>query len=120
MPIIQGLKQAAFLVGKYSQHRLITGKDGTPRPIITFSTQFRPVLQAVAVAYVLDAWAQDVVKTLSDEKAPFETRHALAVAFKAVVLRQTCHCIREITERCGAQGTFEHNFMGRFEVRTSF
>ena len=115
-PVIQGLKQSAFIAGKYSQHRTIVGKEGKHLPIISFATQQWPILEAVACAHVLDAWSLDIATTLSTADRSFHANHALAVVFKTVSLRQSGRCIREVAERCGAQGTFEHNMMARMEV----
>ncbi|KAH7910118.1 hypothetical protein BJ138DRAFT_143157 [Hygrophoropsis aurantiaca] len=115
-PLIQAVKHAAYIGGQYSLHRVVWGKGPAPVPIITFRTQQWPVLQAVACALVLDNWFPHIVTEVMDTSLDPRIRHGLAVILKTVAGRLSQLCIREITERCGAQGTFEHNSMARLEA----
>jgi hypothetical protein len=118
LPVLQGLKQAAFIAGKYSQHRHILSKglESVPIPIISFRTQQIPLLEATATAHVLNAWWPIQVKVIQSKTLPFEVRHAAATIFKTVVLRRCIYYAPLLAERCGAQGTLEPNFMLQLEV----
>jgi len=114
-PAIAGTKAAAYIGGKYSLHRTILGKGTQPSPIITFRTQQWPILQGVATAHVMDNWFRPAV-TAALAESDHRVRHALSVIIKATICRHAQRSLPEIAERCGAQGTFEHNYMARAEV----
>ncbi|OBZ76897.1 Acyl-coenzyme A oxidase-like protein [Grifola frondosa] len=115
-PLVQAIKHAAYIGGRYSLVRHITGKDSAAVPIITFRTQQWPVLQAIAVAMVLDTWYPQIIQQTVDMSTEPQVRHGLSVVVKTTVCRQFMTCIRDIAERCGAQGTFDHNFLARIEA----
>jgi len=115
LPIVQGLKQAAYIVGKYSLHRQIGGREGRPVPIIAFATQQVVVLEALATAKVLDLWWPRQVKSLQSKSVPFEVRHGIAAVFKNVVFRSGMIHLARLSERCGAQGTLQPNFIQQLE-----
>jgi acyl-CoA oxidase len=117
---VQGLKQVAFIAGKYSLSRHVAGKESVPVPIISFGTQQILILEAVATAHVMDAWWPSQTKILQIQSIPFATRHAVAVFFKTTVLRHTLLYAPILAERCGAQGTLEPNFMQRCGVGDPF
>lgn len=113
---IPALKAVSFIAGKYSMHRSLTGKGAGPIPIISFRTQQWPILHAVATGLVVDNWYSITASESANESLDSRIRHGLAVVVKTTVCRHVQRCISEVAERCGAQGTFEHNFMARFEV----
>jgi acyl-CoA oxidase len=115
LPFIQGLKQISFIAGKYSIIRRVGVGKGTA-PIISFATQQIPVLQATATSYIMDAWWPDQVQLVRSKSVPFELRHAAATIFKTTVVRHALRLTSLLSERCGAQGTFEQNVMQGFEV----
>ncbi|KAG8221515.1 acyl-CoA dehydrogenase/oxidase C-terminal [Butyriboletus roseoflavus] len=109
------LKAAAFIAGKYSMHRSFTGRGVEPIPIISFRTQQWPILNAVAVSVVMEIWYSTTVSQITNEALDPPIRHAFAVIVKTTVSRHVQRCVFEVSERCGAQGTFENNFMARVE-----
>ena len=113
---IPALKAIAFISGKYSMHRSLTGKGPKPIRIISFRTQQWPILHAVAVSLVLENWYAVTTRRVTDTSLNPHVRHGLAVIVKTTVARHVQRCVSEVAERCGAQGDFEHNFMARFEV----
>ncbi|EGO22911.1 hypothetical protein SERLADRAFT_450631 [Serpula lacrymans var. lacrymans S7.9] len=115
-PLIQGVRHAAYIGGQYSLHRMIMGKGPAPVSILTFRTQQRPVLQAIACAMVLHNWFPRCIKDLMNDSLDHRVRHGLAVILKTSASRLSQLCIREVAERCGAQGTFEHNCLIRMEA----
>ncbi|KAH8999690.1 hypothetical protein EDB86DRAFT_3075757 [Lactarius hatsudake] len=114
-PCVSGLKHTAYIGGKYSLRRLVA-PHSEKIPIFTFPTQQWSVLHAVASARVLDAWYRDVAPIFSDPKATHPIKHGLAVMVKATVIRQSMECAHEMAERCGAQGTFDTNFIARHKA----
>ncbi|KAK0212238.1 acyl-CoA oxidase [Desarmillaria ectypa] len=115
-PLIYAVKMSAYIVGCYSMHRCITDRRSTSMiPIISFRTQQWPIAHSVAVGYVLDHWYGSVIQESRDCGLDGRVRHAMAVITKATVVRHFQRCIAEISERCGAQGTFEQNYMARME-----
>lgn len=118
-PWIASLKAAAFIAGKYSLHRALTGKGAGAESvrIISFRTQQWPVLQAIAVSLVLETWFSSVARQATNPSLDPRVRHGVSVIAKTTVCRQAQRCVSEVAERCGAQGTFEHNFMACVEVR---
>ncbi|KIP07465.1 hypothetical protein PHLGIDRAFT_415065 [Phlebiopsis gigantea 11061_1 CR5-6] len=115
-PCIIGLKHVAYIGAQYSLNRRILAHGAEPMPIITFPTQQWAVLHALASAYVLDAWYRSVIPIMTDDKVDHAVKHGMAVVVKATACRQVIQCTREMAERCGAQGTFDNNFMARFEA----
>ncbi|EGO19913.1 hypothetical protein SERLADRAFT_442727 [Serpula lacrymans var. lacrymans S7.9] len=96
-------------------HRSLVGKGTQPIPIITFRTQQWPIAHATAVAMVMSSWYPIAIKQCEDRSLDHRVRHGLAVIVKATTCRHFQRCIPEVAERCGAQGTFEHNYMARIE-----
>lgn len=115
-PWISALKAAAYIGGRYSIHRCILGKNNKPTPIISFRTQQWPILHATAAAMVLDIWYPAAIEATMDRSVHHNIRHAFAVIAKTTICRHFQRCIPEVSERCGAQGTFEHNYMAKIEV----
>ncbi|KAF9223155.1 acyl-CoA oxidase [Gyrodon lividus] len=114
-PWITSIKAAAFIAGKYSMHRSLTGKGVEPIPIISFRTQQWPIAHAVAVGLVMNNWYPIAARQTTDKSLDHRVRHGLAVIVKTTTCRHFQRCIPEVAERCGAQGTFEHNYMARIE-----
>lgn len=116
-PWISSIKAAAFIAGRYSMHRSLIGKGTVPVPIISFRTQQWPIAHATAVGLVMSNWFPTVAKQSAEKSLNHHVRHALAVIVKTTTCRHFQRCVPEVAERCGAQGTFEHNYMARIEVR---
>ncbi|KAF8632671.1 hypothetical protein AX17_004803 [Amanita inopinata Kibby_2008] len=114
-PWISAIKAVAYIGGRYSMHRCLTGRGSVPLPIISFRTQQWPILHATAVGIVLANWFPILVKTAMEDIVDRRVRHALAVIVKATVCRHFQRCVPEVAERCGAQGTFEQNYMAKIE-----
>jgi len=114
-PWISALKATAFIGGRYSAVRSILGKGNHPTPILSFRTQQWPILNATAVAMVLDRWYPAVIDTVMNQ-ADYRIQHAVAAIAKTTICRYFQRCVGEVAERCGAQGTFEYNYMAKVEV----
>ncbi|KAJ5591626.1 acyl-CoA dehydrogenase/oxidase [Penicillium hispanicum] len=103
------LKRAVYVAGTYSISRHINGKDGKPIPIIHFRTQQRPVLHALAQIAVLEAYMADATRRFVQPGLHPAVRHGIATALKAVVSAAPQRNLLELSDRCGAQGLYEHN-----------
>ncbi|KAG6833146.1 hypothetical protein H0H87_010860 [Tephrocybe sp. NHM501043] len=114
-PWISAIKAVAYIGGRYSMHRCLVGKKSKPVPIITFRTQQWPVVHATAVGMVMANWYPLVIDQAMSKTADPRIRHAMSVIAKATICRHFQRCVPEVAERCGAQGTFEHNYMARIE-----
>ena len=114
-PCINGIKHTAYVGGKYSLRRHVA-PHGEKLPIFSFPTQQWAVLHAIASARVLDVWFHEVAPVFSDPKAIHAVKHGLAVLVKATVIRESMETGHEMAERCGAQGTFDTNFIARHKV----
>ncbi|KAG6867850.1 hypothetical protein C0993_010305 [Termitomyces sp. T159_Od127] len=113
-PWISAIKAVAYIGGRYSMHRSLVGKRSAPVPIISFRTQQWPIVHATAVGMVTGNWFPIVIEQVMNTK-DHRVRHALSVITKATICRHFQRCVPEVAERCGAQGTFEHNYMARIE-----
>ncbi|KAF9240048.1 acyl-CoA oxidase [Melanogaster broomeanus] len=114
-PWITSIRAAAFIAGKYSMHRSLQGKGIEPIPIISFRTQQWPIAHAIAVGLVMNNWYPTVAMHTMDKTLDHRVLHGLAVIAKTTACRHFQRCIPEVAERCGAQGTFEHNYMARID-----
>ncbi|VDB94435.1 unnamed protein product [Peniophora sp. CBMAI 1063] len=112
-PFLVALKHTAYIGGRYSLFRTVAGRNPSPIPIITFPTQQWAILSAVATANVLDAWFKAMIRLVVDKSIDPRVRHGLSVVVKTTTMRHFLRCAVEVSERCGAQGTFESNFMAR-------
>ncbi|KAJ3531123.1 hypothetical protein NMY22_g8285 [Coprinellus aureogranulatus] len=121
--VISRLKMSCYIAGKYSQRSTVAGPPargndsegpGRPRsrvPIITFSTQHRPILIATVNAFVLQAFYWHAARFFSDFSQPHHQSHAMGAIFKMLVQRLVQADLLSLSERCGAQGMFAHNQM---------
>lgn len=115
-PWISAIKAVAYIGGRYSMHRCLLGKRSEPVPIMTFRTQQWPIAHATAVGMVMANWFPIVIKEAMEKTTDHRVRHAMSVIVKTTICRHFQRCVPEVAERCGAQGTFEHNYMARIEV----
>jgi acyl-CoA oxidase len=114
-PCVSGLKHTAYIGGTYSLRRKVA-PHGKEISIFTFPTQQWPVLHSVASARLLEAWYHEVAPIFADPNIAHTIKHGMAVLVKATVLREAMECTHEMAERCGAQGTFDTNFLARHKV----
>ncbi|KAF8267911.1 acyl-CoA oxidase [Lactarius quietus] len=114
-PCVSGLKHVAYIGGKYSLRRHIT-PHGEKIPIFTFPMQQWSVLHTVASAHILEAWYCEVAPIYSDPKASHPIKHGLAILVKATIIHQSTECAHEMAEWCGAQGTFNTNYIARHKA----
>ncbi|KAH8669245.1 hypothetical protein BGZ61DRAFT_498083 [Ilyonectria robusta] len=106
---VSAIKVGTHIAGTYSQRRTITAPDGHTRvPIMSFSTQKRPIIEGWVQGKILELYAHWTVKAFMNADHGPLTRHALATIFKSTVVRAS-RILNELTERCGWQGLFAYN-----------
>ncbi|RSL42512.1 hypothetical protein CEP54_015459 [Fusarium duplospermum] len=106
---VSAIKVGTHIAGTYSQRRTISGPDGNTRvPIMSFSTQHRPIIEGWVQGKILQLYARWTVKAFIDTAQTPAVRHALATIFKSTVVRAS-RILSELSERCGWQGLFAYN-----------
>lgn len=105
MVMIPAIKRAIYVAGNYSVRR----KVEEHLPVISFRTQQRPILHALAQVAVFEAYAEDSVQRFMQPGLKPPVRHGIATALKAVFNSATQTTLYNLAERCGAQGLFQHN-----------
>ncbi|OQE37980.1 hypothetical protein PENCOP_c009G08686 [Penicillium coprophilum] len=109
LTMVPVMKRCVYVAGKYSQRRHILGPDQKPKPIISFRTQHAPILHGLAQIFVFEAYAQKSIQYFQDPSLTDPVQHAIAASLKAVLSKACQTCLFNLSERCGAQGLFEHN-----------
>jgi len=110
------IKSSAYIAGRYSMRRTITGGNGVKMPIIALRTQQLPVMHALAQAFVLEAYTKEAIDYFIDETLDPRVRHGIAATFKAVMSKHCHETLHSLGQRCGAQGLFEHNRIILYEL----
>ena len=111
---ISAIKLGTRIVSVYSERRTITAPDGnTPKEIMAFSTQQRPVVEGWVQGNILHAYAQWTIGMCPDLTAT--AQHALATIFKATVMKAS-QILRTLAERCGWQGLFAYNQISELDL----
>ena len=106
---ISAIKVGTHITALYSQRRMVASSNGRERvPIMSFSTQQRPILNGWAYGFVLESYARWTVKEFMNPRYSRPVRHALATIFKTTVTR-TSRILNDLLERCGWQGLFSYN-----------
>ncbi|KAJ5951126.1 uncharacterized protein N7479_009539 [Penicillium vulpinum] len=116
--MISVMKRAVFVAGKYSQRRHISGPDQKLKPIISFPTQYGPILHALAQIFVFEAYARRSIQYFQDTNLAPPVRHAMGTMSKAVLYKTSQACLFTLSERCGAQGLYENNHIIESMVET--
>lgn len=111
------LSSVTFIVGKYSLRRkVIDASTKLPRPIISFSTQYIPVMTAIADVFVSTAFVKSIHTAFRDPKFGGEMKHFLAAVSKVTVFGHTMKDMIALGDRCGAQGLLRVNRLEGFVV----
>ncbi|KAF5361364.1 hypothetical protein D9757_011349 [Collybiopsis confluens] len=101
---IPNLQKAAYIAGRYSQHRTI-GPEKTS--IITFRTQHTPILIALAQSMVYKEFWKVGVQKFTEKSLDPRIRHAYAAVFKASLIYDAQAANLELSQRLGARGLFQ-------------
>jgi acyl-CoA oxidase len=110
MTAIPILRLSAFILGRYSQRRLVAGVRPQERvPIISFATQHTPILTALTYASILEAFAEEASKSFTRQHRSPQVQAALACIFKQTAIHSAESVSNELIDRCGWQGLYKHN-----------
>ncbi|KAK1508135.1 hypothetical protein CABS01_16867 [Colletotrichum abscissum] len=105
---VSALKVAGCITAMYSQRRQVgVGNHGRVVPIMSFSTQQRPILKTLAFVEVLHAYAEWTIKLFMNPDTTADVRRGLTPTFKALVVGSS-HLLVELVERCGWQGLYAY------------
>jgi hypothetical protein len=116
---LPGLRTLSYIAGKYSLRRKVTdASTGLPRPIISFSTQYIPVMTAIADAFVSIAFVASIHAAFVDPELGHAMKHFLAAVSKVTVFGHTIKDVMVLGDRCGAQGLLRANQLEPFVVST--
>lgn len=99
----------AYITGGYSQRRHVSGSTvGDMVPIISFRTQHRPILQALAYTSVFSAFSSWAQQQFMQQRDP-RVAHGIAAAYKTAVVDSALRIMNESIDRLGWQGLFSHS-----------
>lgn len=108
--LLPTLRITAYIAGKYSLRRTVTdASTGLPRPIISFSTQYIPVMNAIADSFVSVAFVWSAHAAFTDPKHGPGMKHFIAAVSKVAVFERALRNASTIGDRCGAQGLLQAN-----------
>lgn len=115
-----GMQIMTNIAGRYSLRRhVIDASTGRPRPIISFSTQYVPVLTALAQTYVMGAFSGEARTMFTDRKGRIFDQHFIAATYKAGMLKLAQSMPIVLGDRCGAQGLHGVNQLSTLHVRAA-
>jgi acyl-CoA oxidase len=115
---LPGLRAVSYIAGKYALRRKVTDTSTRlSRPIISFSTQYIPVMTAVADTFVSIAFVSGVHAAFGNPELGSAMKHFLAAVLKVTVLNHTLKDMSILGDRCGAQGLSQVNQFESLIVR---
>lgn len=107
---IPALKAASYLAYMFSRRRLVTHPHTKlPISILSFPTQYGPIVSAAAHAAVMEAAGRATIGVFQTQGVPDILRTALTCLFKATMTYSTQRYLSELTDRCGWRGLYAHN-----------
>lgn len=110
------MRVASYIAASYSLRRhVIDSSTKLPRPIISFSTQYTPILSAIAQTLVLRIFANSC-HTMFVQEEDTTTKHFIAAIMKSTIHKIAHPILIELGDRCGAQGLAEVNQLAGLHV----
>ena len=107
---LPALRIISYIGGKYSLRRRVTdASTGLSRPIISFSTQYIPVMTSMADTFVSIAFVRSVHVAIRDPKLGPGMKHFLAAALKVMIFGHAMRDAISVGDRCGAQGLLQES-----------
>ncbi|KAK7040145.1 hypothetical protein VNI00_009951 [Paramarasmius palmivorus] len=104
------MRTLSYIAGRYSLRRMVADAfTGKPRAIINFSTQYIPVLVAVAQTLVMETFTEFALSLFMEAREQLLQRHLIATIYKTSVLQLALPMPINLGDRCGAQGLYEVN-----------
>lgn len=106
---VNSLRVASYIAACYSKRRLVgRGPLGGVIPIISFSTQYRPILRGLVAGEMLLTFAHSTIDAINAAGSSLHVRRGMITVFKATVLN-SFGIMQEVAERCGWRGFYPHN-----------
>jgi len=100
------------------RRKVIDASTGLPRPIISFSTQYIPVMTAIADAFVSIPFLSGIHAAFKDLEFGHPMKHFLAAVAKVTMSGYAIKNLLALGDRCGAQGMLRVNQLEALIVRT--
>jgi acyl-CoA oxidase len=114
---IPATKAGAYLCYSFSKNRAVVDPRTTlPVSILTFPTQYGPIISAVAHAVVMESVARFFIGIFQKKGLPDMLRQALGCIFKATITYSTQRHLSVLTDRCGWRGLFAHNKIAEMQL----
>ncbi|KAF2844685.1 acyl-CoA dehydrogenase NM domain-like protein [Plenodomus tracheiphilus IPT5] len=114
---IPASRAAAYLCYSFSKHRkVIDPNTNLSVPVLSFPTQYGPIISAAAHAAVMESAGRFFISTFQTEGLPEMLRQALVCIFKATITYTTQHHLSELIDRCGWRGLFAHNKIAEIQL----
>jgi alkylation response protein AidB-like acyl-CoA dehydrogenase len=113
---VSSLQVASYIASRYSLRRHVIDARGESVPIISFQTQKRPILTAVAQSFVLREMHKQAVAWFMDPTLDPRVRHAIATVHKVMMIQTAQEANFTLGDRCGAQGLFAENQLSKHHV----
>lgn len=114
---VPALKAGAYLAHTFSQQRtVINPATQLAVPVLSFPTQYGPIISAAAHAAVMEASGRHTVAMFRHLKTPENLRQALVGVFKATATYATQRHLSELTDRCGWRGLFSFNKISELQL----
>lgn len=114
---VPALKAGAYLAHEFSRQRTVTDPASQrPISILSFPTQYGPIVSAAAHAVVMEAAGRRTVKIFQMAGIPAPLKQALVCIFKATATYATQRHLSELTDRCGWRGLFGFNKISELQL----
>lgn len=114
---VPALKACAYLAATFSQQRMvISPSTRVPVPIMSFPTQYGPIISTMAQAAVMETMGHFAIGAFMMPKIPEPLKHAIVCVFKATVTQAAQRHLTELTDRCGWRGLFAFNRISEMQL----
>lgn len=111
------LKAGAYLTYVFSQNRMVNNPaSNLSVPILSFPTQYGPIISAAAHAAVMEAAGRSAIDMFKAPGVHEALRHAVVCVYKATATYATQRHLSELTERCGWRGMFTFNKISELQL----
>ncbi|TFK56913.1 acyl-CoA dehydrogenase NM domain-like protein [Heliocybe sulcata] len=107
---LSAMRIASCVAGRYSLRReVMDSSKRILRPIASFSTQYLPILTAIAEVKVMQAFSHVSHARFTESSNSLFYKHFVAALFKITIMHHATGTLRILGDRCGAQGLLEIN-----------
>lgn len=116
---IPALKASAYLTYEFSKQRMVNNPAlKSTVPIISFPTQYGPIISVAAQAAVLESAGRFAIGLSQQPDIPEPLRLAIGCVFKATVTSSAQNHLTELTDRCGWRGLYALNRISQLQLVT--